>query len=82
MAPTPSDDTAALLKSLPLWLDRMSLFIKMSHSQWRNAPAGYHLMCQRLAKHTLDLKAHLLAINSAAEAETAARPRRPADGDA
>lgn len=44
------------LDSLSLWFDGMSKFISMTKSGWENAPAGYHLLAQKLSKHTLDLK--------------------------
>lgn len=61
--PELKQDVAEFLNSLSLWFDGMSKFISMTKSGWKDAPVGYHLMAQKLSRHTTELKRDAMAIS-------------------
>ena len=56
-------DLIQFLDALSAWFGGMSQFMAATKSEWQHVPTGYHIMAQRLRKHTLDLERDAKALS-------------------
>jgi hypothetical protein len=66
--------TSEDLSSLALWLDGLAKFIDMTKAHLPDLNNGRTLMCQRLYRHTMELKKRVQEINGSSQASQRARP--------